>query len=182
MSQLCGTMAPGNWASYLPVCQLPKGHSSEFHVAQPRADGFQCRWRGSGRFVQWAGRYVPADPAATPDAPRLADRGVTGDDPGRSPIPPAGPGSSSPAAEYRLTFGVHYSREPHPRGEWIHPDGWVTVVAASRGEARQVVVDLFGRYWSDLYDPESFNPAYFPRGELLRVVVPAGLIETEEHR
>lgn len=89
-----------------------------------------------------------------------------------------------------LTFGVNYAHVSHPRGEWIHPDGWVTVVGPSYEEARTVVVDLFGKDWSDLYDAAIFEPVdtvdpavrYFPRGELLRIVVPAGVVETEDHR
>lgn len=90
-----------------------------------------------------------------------------------------------------LTFGIAYAREPHPAGSWIHPDGWVIICAATYHEARTVAVDLFGRNWSDLYHPDLFDPyqrvyeggpLLFPRGELLRIVVPTGLVETEDHR
>jgi len=87
-----------------------------------------------------------------------------------------------PAYEFRLTFGVNYSRVVHPRGMWVHPDGWVAIVAPSHVEARAVVVDLFGRHWDDLYDADAMDPALFPLGELLRIVVPHGLIGTEDHR
>jgi hypothetical protein len=94
----------------------------------------------------------------------------------------AGRAALAATQPFYLTFGVGYARRPHPRGSWVHPDGWVTIVAPSYIEARHVVVDLFGICWSDLYDAETFDASFYPRGELLRVMVPAGLIETEDHR
>ncbi len=118
------------------------------------------------------------------EVPRSSPSG----DPGGPASPPPAPGSPphpnhpAGAAEFRLTFGVKYQHDPHPRGAWITAEGWITIVAPSYEEARRVAVDLFGRWWSDLYGPETFDPIWFPAGELLRIVVPAGLIELEDHR
>jgi hypothetical protein len=103
-----------------------------------------------------------------------------------APTPP-GPDATPGLSSYYLTFGVGYEDFPHPRGDWIHPDGWVTVVAPSYHAARVVVVGLFGWHWSDIYEAEHYESgaldvAKFPRGELMRIVIPAGLIETEDHR
>lgn len=84
--------------------------------------------------------------------------------------------------EFRLTFGVGYSRVVHPRGMWVHPDGWITIVAPSYAVARAIVVDLFGLNWSGLYDADQVERADHPLGELLRIVVPPGLLDTEDHR
>jgi hypothetical protein len=41
-------------------------------------------------------------------------------------------------AEYYVTFGFQYPREPHPRFPEAHHDGWATIVAASASEARGI--------------------------------------------
>jgi hypothetical protein len=162
-------------------------------VAQGGESGPRPRGGSGGR--QQPGELVP-DTAT-------AEKGGTGPTAAR-PVPPpieceCYPSGFSPASyegpqehclvhgrcqAYFLTFGVGYARRPHPRGSWVHPDGWVTIVAPSHAEARRIAVDLFGICWDDLYDAGSFamNAHLFTRGELLRVVVPAGLIETEDHR
>jgi hypothetical protein len=116
--------------------------------------------------------------------PPGSDAGLTADPPslplctcGRTGITYEGPQRDCPihgeaAVTWYLTFGVQYAREPHPAGDWITPDGWVTIVAPSYEEARRVVVGLFGQAWSDLYGIE-FGHDYFPRGELLRIEVPS---------
>lgn len=114
-----------------------------------------------------------------------------GDDPGVSSAD--GPGSATDGAgpsvpgpsvriEFRLTFTLRYAREPHPNGLWVNPDGWVTIIAPSYDEARQVAFDLFGSAWGDLYDADHLDPSDFPRGELLRVIVPECVLEVEDHR
>lgn len=112
------------------------------------------------------------DGTAVPFTP---PEGVADLDP-RSPVP------SSPAYEFRLTFPIRFERDPHPAGLWVHPDGWVTVIAPSYIEARRICMDLFGPAWSDLITLTNFDAAYYPRGELLRITLPRGVVEMEDHR
>jgi hypothetical protein len=85
-------------------------------------------------------------------------------------------------SSFFLTFGVRYAKRSHPRGSWIHPDGWVEVVAADYHAARTVVIDLFGRAWSDLYREDEFDRSDYPRGLLMVLIAGDGLIESEDHR
>lgn len=59
-------------------------------------------------------------------------------------------------AEFRLTFGVQYAREPHPVNEIAHPDGWVTIIADDYEDARWLAFREFGRCWSGLYTLDDF--------------------------
>lgn len=76
--------------------------------------------------------------------------------------------------KFYLTFGQKYAQEDHPNGEWIHPDGVVCITAEDYAAAREIVVDLFGLAWSDLYDPETFGGFVdlHPKGVLLNIQVP----------
>lgn len=79
--------------------------------------------------------------------------------------------------KFYLTFGVQYSRESHPRGAHVHPDGYVVITAEGRDIARDLVVQLYGLQWSDLYTEDEFQAQYmtrhFPRGVLLNIQVPS---------
>ena len=76
--------------------------------------------------------------------------------------------------KFYLTFGQKYAQEDHPRGEWIHPDGFVCVMAEDYAAAREIVVDLFGLNWADLYDHDAFDGVVdlHPKGVLLNIQVP----------
>lgn len=79
-----------------------------------------------------------------------------------------------PVANWYLTFGVQYAREPHPFGpKGGNPNGFVTVKAQSEAEARDQVMGLIGTKWSMLYSESEFVEAepegtrtvdYFPDG------------------
>lgn len=102
------------------------------------------------------------------------------DGPGGAFTPP----TQDPGPSFYLTFGVQYEKEPHPNGLWIHPDGWVTICAPSYQVARSVVLGLFQDRWDGLYVDYQFDRHrhLYPKGELLRIVVPAGQLEEEDHR
>jgi hypothetical protein len=81
-----------------------------------------------------------------------------------------------------FTFGVQYAREPHPAGDWIHPDGYLTVdyaldpeprtmQRAARERARLTVWTYLEGHYAFEYD-EVPDARYVPRGELARVVLP----------
>jgi len=72
-------------------------------------------------------------------------------------------------AEYMVTFGQRYAREPHPTFGDAHPDGWVVVEAADYEQARALVVGWLGSAWAFLYEAEDFQASFFPRGELHRL-------------
>lgn len=82
--------------------------------------------------------------------------------------------------EYRITFGVQYAYEPHPAGEWPHPDGWLSVFTDDPAMVRPLTAAVVGR--EDENSPLAFSSDYHPaepgyptlerspRGELARVV------------
>jgi hypothetical protein len=78
--------------------------------------------------------------------------------------------------KFYLTFGVQYSREPHPRGSHVHPDGYVVITAKDGSAARDIVTQLYGIQWSNLYSEDEFmqDPVtdLYPRGALLNIQVP----------
>jgi hypothetical protein len=95
-------------------------------------------------------------------------------------------------AEYRLTFGQQYAREPHPKLPAAHPDGWVTILVededsadAAYAAARVIALRHAGRHWCDVYEPgdDGFDEAYwqslYPRGELLRIGVDGVIADFE---
>lgn len=83
--------------------------------------------------------------------------------------------------EYRVTFGSQYGgqdygADPHPVGgyDFVHRDGWWTIVAPDYDAARSLVVGMLGSGWSNLVTPEEYNVwELFPRGEMLRLIHPA---------
>lgn len=77
-------------------------------------------------------------------------------------------GGEGAVSAFYVTFGQQYHREPHPKLDQAHPDGWVTILARDEAEARDEAFHWLGRAWSFMYD-EQPDPALFPRGELFRV-------------
>lgn len=82
--------------------------------------------------------------------------------------------------EYRVTFGSQYGSpdfgaDPHPVGghEFVHRDGWWTIVAPDEDHARTLAIAVTGNRYSGLYAAVNFHAARFPRGELLRLTHPA---------
>jgi hypothetical protein len=93
--------------------------------------------------------------------------------------------------EYRVTFGSQYGgqdygADPHPVGgyDFVHRDGWWTIVAPDESDARTLILAVLGTGWSNVYDQWQVRntdergagldwPAMFPRGELLRLIHPA---------
>jgi len=71
---------------------------------------------------------------------------------------------------FHLTFGARYATETHPTCPSARPDGWVAVVAPNLTAARAFVIDRFGTRWCDLYGDDTFQPSYYPLGELARIV------------
>lgn len=94
------------------------------------------------------------------------------------PEPPA-----PPFVEYRVTFGVMYAEQVHPRLPRATPDGWLAVEVPddlgpeTERTARGTVIDLIGRGWSSIYHPDDEGyPAstgrwarYYPAGEIDRI-------------
>jgi len=77
--------------------------------------------------------------------------------------------------EYRVTFGQQYPREDHPRLPQIaHHDGWLTIIADTYDDARDLTLRLCGQHWSMLYDSTEHAgmDLLYPLGELLRVIDP----------
>lgn len=78
--------------------------------------------------------------------------------------------------KFYLTFGVQYAHEPHPRGVHVHPDGYVVITARDMDVARDIVVQLYGRNWSNLYSENEFMQedvtSFYPKGPLLNIQVP----------
>lgn len=74
------------------------------------------------------------------------------------------------------TFGVQYAREQHPTLPYVHPDGYLTVVAPTAAMCRKVAFMVTdGAFAFDYIEPP--DPKHFPRGELGRItfhVNPAG--------
>lgn len=78
--------------------------------------------------------------------------------------------------EFFVTFAAnHY---PHPYGREVHPDGYVVIEAPEERLAREAAFNIYGQYWSFIYD-EKPEERFAPRGELKRWVV-FGPIEAEE--
>lgn len=85
--------------------------------------------------------------------------------------------------KWYLTFGVQYSREPHPTWPGAHPDGWVVILAPTEPAARELAIAHFKLHWSmlspDAYFPVELNKQkYYPRGELA-VLTAEGLTESQ---
>lgn len=81
-------------------------------------------------------------------------------------------------AEYRITFGQQYAIDPHPTFPAAHPNGYVTILAESYDEARDIAIRHLGRRFAFQYEqpPEGWTNHWtetgvhsrFFRGEPLR--------------
>jgi hypothetical protein len=73
---------------------------------------------------------------------------------------------------FYLTFGQKYHYESHPTVciKPINPDGYVKIVASDYQKAREKAFEVFGTFWSFLYDEKDFKFKFFPRGELFTIV------------
>lgn len=70
--------------------------------------------------------------------------------------------------EFRVTFGVQYATEQHPVS-WVHPDGWLAVVAPNETVAREAVINMVGTQWAFIYDdndPRRPTLERYPLGQL----------------
>lgn len=68
---------------------------------------------------------------------------------------------------FYVTFGQQYRHEGHPFSRKIHPDGYLKIEAVDYATARAEVFQLIGSRWAFMYNEESFEPEYFPRGEII---------------
>jgi hypothetical protein len=64
---------------------------------------------------------------------------------------------------FYVTFGVMYSREPHPYWPGAHPDGYLEVAAPDEDTARHLVRTIIGLKWGMMYDRK---PEWASRGAL----------------
>ena len=81
---------------------------------------------------------------------------------------------TAPVVDVYLTFGVGYCDEPHPYLDAAHPDGWLRVRGHTYGEALDAAFALTrGKHAFD-YPADRFNPANYPRGELMFCDLTAG--------
>lgn len=81
---------------------------------------------------------------------------------------------TAPVVDVYLTFGVGYCDEPHPYLDAAHPDGWLRVRGHTYGEALDAAFALTrGKHAFD-YPADRFNPAHYPRGELMFCDLTAG--------
>lgn len=85
--------------------------------------------------------------------------------------------------EFIITFGVMYAQDPHPAGDWAHPDGYVTIVAPDEPTARDLAIAVIGRdergapAFAAIYDPRYDRMPDLSRktrGEVLRITVEGG--------
>lgn len=67
-----------------------------------------------------------------------------------------------------VTFGVRYSREPHPIHDWVHPDGYVAITVEDHVDPHAVTHSLFGPHYAFVYPEDRFNYHYYPKGCLRR--------------
>ena len=73
---------------------------------------------------------------------------------------------------YHVTFGQQYRQEVHETAPYVHPDGYVTIEAPDMFAARAIAFEHFDRCWAMIYEQKEFKDAYFPRGELCRIIAP----------
>ena len=80
-------------------------------------------------------------------------------------------------AEFRFTFGVKYFYENHPC-EYVHPQGYITIVASNEMEARLWFIRNFGNKFCSVHTPEQMEAIYakedvdyWPLGELHKYVI-----------
>jgi len=74
--------------------------------------------------------------------------------------------------EFRITFGLQYRNEPHPRVKWAHPDGWLSVYAPDYETARELAVALVGSHFAFMYiegKPNWPTQDHYPLGQLASI-------------
>ena len=76
-------------------------------------------------------------------------------------------------AKFYFTFGNKYRHKEHPGssriGVDLHPDGYVTVLAKDRAEARRKFTNVIGLTWAMEYnDPPPVS--LFPRGNIATLI------------
>lgn len=76
-------------------------------------------------------------------------------------------------AEFFITFGVQYSRVPHPTFPLAHPDGWVVIEAPDEEAAREHAYARLGQRWAFIYTADTFDTSWHPLGELARFAAEA---------
>lgn len=71
--------------------------------------------------------------------------------------------------EYIVTFGQQYPRERHPKVDYAHHDGWLTIIAEDYATARNKAFDELGPHFSSVYPAQDVKKEYYPLGELKRI-------------
>lgn len=66
--------------------------------------------------------------------------------------------------EFYITFGQQYRQEKHPVS-YVHPDGYVKIIAKDADQARAKAFEVFGKRWSFFYE-EVPKAEHFPLGVL----------------
>lgn len=71
--------------------------------------------------------------------------------------------------DWKISFGVRYPKEKHPRYAKANGRGYVVIEAGDSDEARRAALVLFGADWSRIYPPgDVMFPKWWPLGELDR--------------
>lgn len=81
--------------------------------------------------------------------------------------------------KFNVTFGLKYSREPHPKLGIIHPNGYVSIIAEDEESAREEIFRLIGESWGFMYPEGKITPALYPLGELFSIEVGAPEIDVK---
>lgn len=81
---------------------------------------------------------------------------------------------TAPYVDLYFTFGVKYRDEPHPYLTAAHPDGWLRVRGHSLREALDIGGAITLGLYAFYYPADRFNPASYPRGELMFCDLTAG--------
>lgn len=81
--------------------------------------------------------------------------------------------------KFNVTFGVQYSREPHPTLGIIHPNGYVSIIAEDEESARSEIFRLIGPSWAFIYPEGEITPALYPLGELFSIEVGADPVDVK---
>lgn len=71
--------------------------------------------------------------------------------------------------KFNVTFGVKHSREAHPVLGFIHPNGYVSIIAEDYTSARDEVVKQLGTSWGFIYPEGDLTPSLYPLGEIFAI-------------
>jgi len=82
---------------------------------------------------------------------------------------------STTLKEFLVTFGQQYSREPHPKVRYAHPNGWLSIMAYTYEQAREMAFQELGPAWCFIYERgvDQLSESLFPMGQLHQVVAVA---------